>query len=50
MAMRLLNAGYQLGVYNRSPDRARALGDAGARVYTSAADLAGDATHTHIDI
>lgn len=43
MAMRLLNAGYQLGVYNRSPDRARALGDAGARVYASAADLAGDA-------
>lgn len=43
MAMRLLNAGYQLGVYNRTAERARALGEAGAHVYASPADLAGDA-------
>ena len=40
MAERLLEAGYPLGVYNRSPEKARALVQRGARLYDSAAEVA----------
>src|SRR4051794_36758435 len=43
MAGRLLAAGYPLGVYNRTPDRARPLAERGARVYDSPRDLARNA-------
>jgi 3-hydroxyisobutyrate dehydrogenase-like beta-hydroxyacid dehydrogenase len=43
MAGRLLAAGYPLGVYNRTPDRARPLAERGARVYDSPRDLAQNA-------
>jgi 3-hydroxyisobutyrate dehydrogenase-like beta-hydroxyacid dehydrogenase len=39
-AERLLDAGYDLVLHNRSPDRARALAGRGARVAASAAELA----------
>jgi 3-hydroxyisobutyrate dehydrogenase-like beta-hydroxyacid dehydrogenase len=42
LATRLLEAGYPLGVYNRTPDKARALAERGARVYDSPAELARD--------
>ena len=40
LAERLLDAGYELLVYNRSPEKARALEERGATVAGSAADLA----------
>ena len=40
LARRLLDAGYPLGVYNRTADKARPLAELGARVYASPADLA----------
>ena len=43
MATRLLEARHPLGVYNRTPEKARALGERGARVYESPADLAREA-------
>jgi 3-hydroxyisobutyrate dehydrogenase len=43
LAARLLDAGYPLGVYNRTREKARALAARGARVYDSSADLAADA-------
>jgi 3-hydroxyisobutyrate dehydrogenase-like beta-hydroxyacid dehydrogenase len=42
MARRLLDAGYPLGVYNRTPARARLLTAAGARAYESPGALAAD--------
>src|SRR2546423_7146678 len=41
VAERLLDAGYELVVYNRTPGKAEALGARGALVAASAADLAG---------
>jgi 3-hydroxyisobutyrate dehydrogenase-like beta-hydroxyacid dehydrogenase len=41
MARRLLDGGHALAVYNRTPDKARALGDAGAAVAGSIAEAAG---------
>ena len=43
MATRLVHAGSPLGVYNRTPERTRALTERGARAYASPADLARDA-------
>src|SRR5438105_11951264 len=40
MARRLLDAGYPLGVYNRTRERARPLAEAGARVYDTPRALA----------
>ena len=42
VAHRLLAAGYPLGVYSRHPDSARALGDLGARAFSSPRLLAGN--------
>ncbi|MDT7580085.1 MAG: 3-hydroxyisobutyrate dehydrogenase, partial [Pseudonocardiales bacterium] len=38
MAQNLIKAGLDVTVWNRSPDRARALADAGARMATDAAE------------
>lgn len=48
MARRLIEAGHDLGVFNRTPDKARGLVDAGARAMASAAQAAryGDAVFT----
>jgi 3-hydroxyisobutyrate dehydrogenase-like beta-hydroxyacid dehydrogenase len=48
MARRILDGGHELAVYNRTPDKVRALGDAGARVVGSIAEAAafGDAVFT----
>src|SRR5215469_2748820 len=44
MAMRLVRAGYQLGVYDRHVEKARAFADqGGARAYDSPAELAHEA-------
>lgn len=43
MARRLLGAGFDLSVWNRSPDKARPLGQEGARIAASPADAAGGA-------
>jgi 3-hydroxyisobutyrate dehydrogenase-like beta-hydroxyacid dehydrogenase len=43
IARRLMDAGYPLGVYNRSREKTRALGERGARVYDSPRELAADA-------
>jgi 3-hydroxyisobutyrate dehydrogenase-like beta-hydroxyacid dehydrogenase len=43
MARRLLQAGYAIGVYNRTAEKARPLADFGARVYSAAAHLAREA-------
>ena len=40
IARRLLDAGYPLGVHNRTADRARPLVDRGAQFYASATELA----------
>ncbi len=41
LAIRLLRAGYDVAVYNRTPAKAAALGEAGATVVDCIADLAG---------
>ena len=48
MARRLLDAGHDVGVYNRTPDKLKALADAGAKVVGSIAEAAryGDAVFT----
>jgi 3-hydroxyisobutyrate dehydrogenase-like beta-hydroxyacid dehydrogenase len=48
MARRLLDAGHDLAVYNRTPDKVKALGEAGAKVVSSIADAVryGDAVFT----
>lgn len=43
MARRLLEAGYPLGVYNRSPEKGQPLAARGARIFDSPRDLAGQA-------
>jgi 3-hydroxyisobutyrate dehydrogenase-like beta-hydroxyacid dehydrogenase len=43
IARRLMDAGYPLGVYNRTQDKTRALAERGARVYDSPRELAADA-------
>jgi 3-hydroxyisobutyrate dehydrogenase-like beta-hydroxyacid dehydrogenase len=43
MAARLMKAGYQVGVYNRTSGKARDLAELGARVYDSPGDVARDA-------
>jgi 3-hydroxyisobutyrate dehydrogenase-like beta-hydroxyacid dehydrogenase len=43
IARRLIDAGYPLGVYNRSREKTRALAERGARVYDSPRELAADA-------
>jgi 3-hydroxyisobutyrate dehydrogenase-like beta-hydroxyacid dehydrogenase len=43
IASRLLDAGYSLGVYNRSREKTHALAERGVRVYDSPRELAGDA-------
>jgi 3-hydroxyisobutyrate dehydrogenase-like beta-hydroxyacid dehydrogenase len=43
MATRLLQAGYAIGVYNRTAEKARPLADLGARVYSAPAHLAREA-------
>jgi 3-hydroxyisobutyrate dehydrogenase/2-hydroxy-3-oxopropionate reductase len=43
MSMNLIKAGYHVTVYNRTPEKTRALADAGARVAASPADAARDA-------
>jgi 2-hydroxy-3-oxopropionate reductase len=43
MAANLLAAGHEVAVFNRSPEKARALGEKGARVAESAADAAREA-------
>jgi 3-hydroxyisobutyrate dehydrogenase-like beta-hydroxyacid dehydrogenase len=42
LAGRLLDAGYPLGVYNRTRDKTRALAERGARVYDSPRELAAE--------
>jgi len=42
IARRLVDAGYPLGVYNRTREKTRALAERGARVYDSARELAAD--------
>ena len=42
IARRLVDAGYPLGVYNRTREKTRALAERGARVYESARELAAD--------
>jgi 3-hydroxyisobutyrate dehydrogenase-like beta-hydroxyacid dehydrogenase len=42
IASRLLDAGYQLAVYNRTAQKAQALGERGARVYDSSRQLVAD--------
>ena len=39
MVTRLLNAGIEVGVYNRSPDKTADLANKGAKVYASTIDL-----------
>ena len=39
MVTRLLNAGIEVGVYNRSPDKTADLADKGAKVYASTVEL-----------
>jgi 3-hydroxyisobutyrate dehydrogenase-like beta-hydroxyacid dehydrogenase len=48
MARRLLDGGHELAVYNRTPDKVRALGDAGAKIVGSIAEAVsfGDAVFT----
>jgi 3-hydroxyisobutyrate dehydrogenase-like beta-hydroxyacid dehydrogenase len=48
MAKRLLDAGHELAVYNRTPEKLKALGAAGAKILGSIADVAryGDAVFT----
>jgi 3-hydroxyisobutyrate dehydrogenase-like beta-hydroxyacid dehydrogenase len=48
MAKRLLDAGHDVGAYNRTPEKLKALSDAGAKVVGSIADAAryGDAVFT----
>src|SRR5262245_46481219 len=41
IALRLIEVGHQVTVWNRSPDKARPLGGAGAKVAASPAELAG---------
>jgi 3-hydroxyisobutyrate dehydrogenase-like beta-hydroxyacid dehydrogenase len=50
MVRRLLAAGHEVAAYNRTPERAKALADAGAKVVTSVADAAryGDAVFTMV--
>src|ERR1700730_17029953 len=43
IARRLIDAGYPVGVYNRSREKTRALAERAARVYDSVRELAGDA-------
>ena len=43
MATRLIDAGYEVGVYDRDAEKSRAVAQNGARVYHSAADLAREA-------
>src|ERR1700730_1613707 len=43
IASRLIDAGYPVGVYNRTRDKTRALAERGARVYDSPRELAADA-------
>jgi 3-hydroxyisobutyrate dehydrogenase-like beta-hydroxyacid dehydrogenase len=43
IARRLMDAGYPLGVYNRSREKTRVLAERGARVYDSPRELAADA-------
>jgi 3-hydroxyisobutyrate dehydrogenase-like beta-hydroxyacid dehydrogenase len=43
IARRLIDAGYPVGVYNRTRDKTRVLGERGARVYDSPRELAADA-------
>ncbi|WP_261936858.1 NAD(P)-dependent oxidoreductase [Sphingomonas bisphenolicum] len=43
MARQLLGAGFDVAVWNRSPDKAAALGEAGARIATTPADAAAGA-------
>ena len=40
---RLIEAGHKLTVWNRSPEKAKALAQAGARVAATPAELAGEA-------
>ncbi len=48
MARRLIEAGHEVGVYNRTAAKAKALADAGAKVLSTIAEAArfGDATYT----
>jgi 3-hydroxyisobutyrate dehydrogenase-like beta-hydroxyacid dehydrogenase len=48
MARRLLDAKHEVGVYNRTPEKAKPLADAGAKILLSIAEAAryGDATYT----
>ena len=48
MVRRLLEAGHDVAVYNRTPDKAKPLADAGAKVVTTVADAArfGDVVYT----
>lgn len=48
MVRRLMEAGHELAVYNRTPDKAKPLADAGAKVVASVAEAArfGDAVYT----
>src|SRR5215475_4414911 len=48
MARRILGAGHELAVYNRTPEKLKALGEAGAKILGSIADVAryGDAVFT----
>src|SRR5262244_4350568 len=39
MARRILDGGHELAVYNRTPDKVRALGDSGARIVGSVAEV-----------
>ena len=39
----MIDAGYPLGVYNRTPEKTKHLADAGARVASSPAEAARDA-------
>ncbi len=43
MATRLLNAGYPVSIYNRSPEKCEPLGKLGARVADSVTDAVQDA-------
>jgi 3-hydroxyisobutyrate dehydrogenase-like beta-hydroxyacid dehydrogenase len=43
IASRLLDAGYPLGVYNRTREKTRSLAERGARVYDSPREMAADA-------
>ena len=43
ISSRLIDAGYPVGIYNRTRDKTRALAERGARVYDSPRELAADA-------